>query len=167
MEDKIAPAEHVCILDALQGGDRAVARGFVVIEEFEIVQGERVTVRKSTHNTITTQGLQGVADNLLDAPTLGKPTHMAVGTGAPPGGNALANELDRVALSSKTRNDAVVTMVAAWNAGDATGTVTELGVFDDPVAGNMWFSANITSQPIYLSATRGATITWTLTVSGS
>lgn len=166
IKDKSKSADQVGTREIAKAIDGAGVRGWVEIEEFELVGGERVTRRVSRHNTVTNEGLYGLADNILASPTKGKPTHMAVGTGAgSPAANALETELDRIALDSKTRNNAVVTMVATWNPGDATGTVTELGVFDAGAAGNMWMSTDIGAQPIYLSATRGAVITWTLTLS--
>lgn len=166
IKDQSKSADRVGTSEIVKALDAAGVRGWVEIEEFEIVDGERVITRKSTHNTVTSEGLYGLADNILAAPTKGKPTHMAVGTGAgSPAANALETELNRKALTSKTRSNAVVTMVGTWNPGDATGTVTELGVFDAGAAGNMWMSSDIGAQPIYLSATRGAVITWTLTLS--
>jgi hypothetical protein len=91
------------------------------------------------HNTVTTNGKAGAADQVLAAPSLGKPTHMAIGTGSP-AANALGVELDRNALTSKTRSGAVVTMVGDWAAGDGTGAITEEGLFDAASTGNMWCS---------------------------
>lgn len=112
-------------------------------------------------NTVTTAGKNGVADQILASPTLNKPTHMAIGTGTPTG-TALQTEIDRNALTSKTRSGAVVTFVADWAAGDGTGALTEAGVFDAASTGNMWVSAS------YGVKNKGAsdtlTITWTLTV---
>lgn len=113
------------------------------------------------HNTVATAGKNGIADQLLASPSLNKPTHMAIGTGSP-SGTALGTELDRNALTSKTRSGAVVTMVGDWAAGDGTGTLTEAGVFDAASTGNMYLSTT-------LAVTKGAsdtlTITWTLTIS--
>ncbi len=113
-------------------------------------------------NTVTTQGVYGVADNILASPTLGKPTHMAVGTGSP-AANALGTEVDRNALTSKTRSNGVVTFVADWAAGDGTGALTEAGIFNDPTAGNMWCSASFSA--INKGASDTLQISWTLTVS--
>jgi hypothetical protein len=91
------------------------------------------------HNTVTTAGKNGAADQTLAAPSLNKPTHIAIGTGTP-SGTALGSELDRNALTSKTRNTNVVTMVGDWAAGDGTGAITEEGIFDTGAGGNMWCS---------------------------
>lgn len=113
-------------------------------------------------NTVTTNGKEGIADNILATPTLGKPTHMAVGTGSP-AANALGTELDRNGLTSKTRSGAVVTMVGDWAAGDGTGAITEAGVFNQSSGGNMWLSASF--AVINKGALDTLQISWTLTVS--
>lgn len=114
------------------------------------------------HNTVTTAGKNAIADQILASPTLGKPTHMAIGTGSP-SGTALGTELDRNALTSKTRSNAIVTMVGDWAAGDGTGAITEAGVFDASSSGNMWLSASF--SVINKAAGDSLQITWTLTVS--
>ena len=111
-------------------------------------------------NTVTTAGKNGAADQLLASPTLGKPTHMAVGTGTPTG-TALGTELDRNALTSKTRSTNVVTMVGDWAAGDGTGAITEAGIFDAASTGNMWVSASF--SVINKAAGDTLNISWTLT----
>jgi hypothetical protein len=69
--------------------------------------------------------------------------------------------LDRNALTSKTRSNAVVTMVGDWAAGDGTGAITEAGIFDAASAGNMWVSASFST--INKAAGDTLQITWTLT----
>lgn len=118
--------------------------------------------RRRIFNTVTTNGKEGIADNILASPTLGKPTHMAVGTGSP-GANALGTENDRNALTTKTRSGAVVTMVGDWAAGDATAALTEAGVFNASSSGNMWMSVSF--SVINKGASDTLQITWTLTVS--
>ena len=113
-------------------------------------------------NTVTIEGKYGLADNILASPTKGKPTHMAIGTGSP-AANALGTELDRNALTSKTRLNAVVTMVGDWAAGDGTGAITEAGLFDASSSGNAWCTASF--SVINKAASDTLSITWTLTVS--
>ena len=112
-------------------------------------------------NLVTTNGKNMIADRLLAAPSLGVPTHMAVGTGAP-AANALGAEVDRNAFTSKNRSGAVVTMITDWAAGDGTGALTEAGIFDAGAAGNMHCSAT------FGVVTKGALDTlqgtWTLTI---
>lgn len=114
------------------------------------------------HNTVTTAGRNGIADQILLSPSLNKPTHMAIGTGTP-SGTALGTELDRNALTTKTRSNAVVTMVGDWAAGDGTGAITEAGIFDAASTGNMWCSASF--SVINKAAADTLQITWTLTIS--
>jgi hypothetical protein len=80
----------------------------------------RVKQRRRIYNTVTTAGKNALMDQMLASPTLGKPTHMGIGTGTG-GTTTLTTELDRNALTSKTRSTNVVTMVGDWAAGDGTG----------------------------------------------
>lgn len=114
------------------------------------------------HNTVTTAGKNMIADRLLAAPTLGVPTHVAIGTGTP-SGSALGVELDRNALTSKNRSGAVVTIVADWAAGDGTGAITEAGIFDAASTGNMHASQSF--SVVNKGASDVLSISWTLTVS--
>ena len=116
----------------------------------------------SVHNTVTTAGKQGAADQILAAPSLSKPTHMAIGTGTP-AATLLGTELDRNALTSKLRSGAVVTMVADWAAGDGTGAITEAGLFDIATVNtvNMWASASF--SVVNKAAADTLQITWQLT----
>lgn len=115
---------------------------------------------RTLHNTVTTAGKNGAADQILASPSLNKPTHMAIGTGSPTG-TALGTELDRNAFTSKTRSGAVVTMVGDWAAGDGTGAITEAGTFDAASTGNMWTSASF--SVVNKGASDTLQITWTLT----
>lgn len=108
--------------------------------KIEIIGPDGEVKETSVVNTVTTAGKAGLADQMLASPSLGKPTHMAIGTGTP-SGSTLGTELDRNALTSKTRSGAVVTMIADWAAGDGTGAITEAGLFDASSVGNMWCSA--------------------------
>lgn len=116
------------------------------------------------HNTVTTAGKNGVADQILASPSLTKMGWMAVGTGSP-SGTALGTEIARVVFDSKTRTNAVVTVIATFAAGTGTGALTEAGTFDVVTAasGNMWMSASF--SVINKAAGDSLVITWTLTVS--
>lgn len=120
------------------------------------------TIEQQEYNTVTTAGKNGIADQILATPTLGKPTHMAVGTGTG-GTTALNTELDRNTLTSKTRSGAVVTMVGDWAAGDATGALTEAGVLTAGAAGDLWLYT--TFDVVNKGANDALQITWTLTIS--
>jgi hypothetical protein len=125
----------------------------------EVKQVEEVT------NLIVTVGKNSIADQLLASPGVTKPTHMAVGTGtdaAAAGDTALQTELDRNALTSKTRNTNVVTMVGDWAAGDATGAITEAGIFNASSSGDLY--ARAVFSVINKGANDTLSITWTFTV---
>ena len=127
-----------------------------------VLRGPDGSVKETrTANTVTTAGKNGIADQTLASPSLGKPTHMAVGTGTP-SATALGTELDRNALTSKTRSSAVVTMVGDWAAGDGTGAITEAGIFDASSTGNMWCSASF--AVVNKGASDTLSISWTLTI---
>lgn len=119
---------------------------------------------RSIHNTVKNAGLYGLLDQCVASPSLAKVGWMAIGTGTP-AATLLGAEIDRKALTSKTRSNAVLTMVANWAAGDGTGTITEAGLFDVVTANtvNMWCSSSFTG--IAKGATDTLQITWTITIS--
>ncbi len=114
------------------------------------------------HNTVTTAGKAGFADQVLASPTLAKMGWMAIGTSSP-GATLLGTETARVAFTSKTRSSAVVTVVGDYAAGTGTGAITEAGTFDVVTANtvNMWMSASFAA--INKGASDTLKITWTLT----
>ena len=67
-------------------------------------------------------------------------SHMAVGTGstaAAASDAALGSELDRNALTSTTVTNNEVAYVCTYAAGDATGAITEAGLFNASSGGTM------------------------------
>ena len=118
---------------------------------------------RQVHNTVTTAGKNGVADQILAAPSLVKMGWMAIGTGSP-AATLLGAEVARVAFTSKTRSGAIVTVVGDYAAGTGTGAITEAGTFDVVTANtvNMWMSASF--AVINKGALDTLSITWTLTV---
>lgn len=142
--------------------DRPVMRGHLHLQVFDAHGELRGELRGE--NMVVTVGRNGVMDQLLAAPTIGKPTHMAVGTGATApalGDAALGTESARVALTSKTRGANVVTFVGDYPAGTGTATLTEAGIFDAASAGNMYARATFTG--IGKGASDTLKVTWTLT----
>jgi hypothetical protein len=120
---------------------------------------------ETCHNLIVTVGKNGIADQLLAAPSISKPSHMAVGTGstaAAAGDTTLGTELDRNALTSKTRSGNVVTMVGDWAAGDGTGAITEAGIFDASSSGNLY--ARAVFSVVNKGASDSLSISWTFTI---
>lgn len=114
-----------------------------------------------THNTVTTSGKQGIADQILTSPSLNKITYMALGTGAP-ASNALGAEVGRVVFDSKLRTGSVITITTTFPAGVAIGAITEAGTFDASSSGNMWMSASFGEIDKDILDT--IVITWTLTI---
>lgn len=143
--------------------ERLLADVNVRFELFD--QDGNLKLTREVHNAVTTAGKNSIADQVLASPSLGKPTHMELGTGT--GGTTLLNAYvsgSRQALTSKTRANAVVTMVGNFAAGVGTGTITEAGIFDSATqnAGNMWVYATFTAIP--KGANDTLQITWTLTI---
>lgn len=125
--------------------------------------GHLLDVRE-VENIITTLGRNAITDQLLASPTLGKPTHMGVGTGAAAatiGDTTMTAEV-RVALTSKTRSTNVLTLVGDYAAGVATLAITEAGTWDASSAGNLH------SRSVFAVINKGANdtlkITWTWTL---
>jgi len=95
-------------------------------------------------------------------------SYMAVGTGttaAAVGNTTLATEVDRNALSVSggTASGAAVTYSTTWLAGDATGALTEAGLFTASSGGTML------ARTVFAAVNKGSddlvTISWTVTVS--
>ena len=93
-------------------------------------------------------------------------SHMAIGSGstaAAASDTALGNQLGRVALTSTTVSNAVVTYVASFPAGTGTGAVTEAAILNASSGGTML------CRTVFSVVNKGAqdsmTVTWTVTVS--
>jgi hypothetical protein len=117
------------------------------------------------YNLIVDTGKQGIADQLLAAPTIPKPTHMGIGTGAtaPAAANtALVTETGTRQALTKSRSGNVVTNVATFGAGVGTGAITEAGIFTASTAGTMF------SRIVFSAINKGANdtleLTWTYTI---
>jgi hypothetical protein len=117
------------------------------------------------YNLIVDTGKQGIADQLLAAPTVPKPTHMGIGTGttAPAAANtALVTEVGTRQSLTKTRSGNVVTNVATFGAGVGTGAITEAGIFTAVSAGTLY--SRITFSAINKGANDTLELTWTYTI---
>jgi hypothetical protein len=138
-------------------------RGHVLVEVFDGETGELKDSREST-NLILTAGRNMIADRLLASPSLGKPTHMGVGTSgtAPAAGDTTITGEDRNALTSKTRNTNVVTFVGDWAAGEATATLQEAGLWDAASGGVL--VGRVTFGSIAKGANDTLKVTWTWTL---
>lgn len=125
-----------------------------------------LTFELFTHNAVTALGKELIADQLVFAPVIAKPTHVGLGTGVP-GVLTLGNEFSgggysRQGFTSKTRSGNTVTMVTNFPAGVATGAITEAGTFNAVTGGTMMLVAQfatINKGPADL-----LTLTWTITI---
>jgi hypothetical protein len=144
--------------------DEIVGTGHLLVELFD--EDGNLKDYREVDNLVVTVGKNMITEQLLAAPSSpGKPTHMAVGTGAvapAAGDTALGAESARVALTSKTRAANVLTLVGDYAAGVATATLTEAGVFDAATTGNMGSRATFTGIPKGASDTLKVTWTWTI-----
>lgn len=119
-------------------------------------------------NLVVTTGKTFIAASMLKT-TVNTPvamTNMAVGAGtaaAAAGDTALASELGRVALSSATSADNVVTYTAVFPAGTGTGAVTEAGILNASSGGTLL--CRTVFSVVNKGASDAMSITWTITVS--
>lgn len=121
-------------------------------------------VVRNIDNLVVTAGKNYVADRMKNNSSV--MSHMAIGSGttaAAAGNTALGTELGRVALTSSTVSNAVVTYVASFAAGTGTGAVTEAGILTAASGGTML------CRTVFSVVNKGSadsmTITWTVTVS--
>ena len=134
-----------------------------------IVRGPDGNIKdeKKVENLIVDTGLDYIASR-MNGTSESVMSHMAVGTGstaAAASDTTLGTELDRNALTSTTVTDNAIAYVATYAAGDATGSLTEAGLFNAASAGTML------CRTVFGTVTKAAddsmTITWTITVSAS
>lgn len=93
-------------------------------------------------------------------------SHMAVGTDSTSpnaADTALGSEAGRVAITSGTATDNVVTYTATFGAGTGTGALVEAGMFNDASTGDML--CRTTFSVVNKAAGDSVAITWTVTVS--
>lgn len=93
-------------------------------------------------------------------------THMAVGTGTTAAAvtdTTLQTELARLAFTTSSRTDNVVSISTTFGAGVGTGALTEAGILSASSGGNLL------SRVVYAVVNKGATdtlqINWTITLS--
>ena len=125
------------------------------------INGEVV---RDIDNLVVTAGKNYVADRMKNNSSV--MSHMAIGSGttaAAAGNTALGTELGRVALTSSTVSNAVVTYVASFAAGTGTGAVTEAGILT--AASNGTMLCRTVFSVVNKGSADSMTITWTVTVS--
>ena len=127
-----------------------------------------VKEERTEKNLVVTTGLNYIASRMKDA-TATAMTHMALGSGTT---TAAAGQTDlvtllgsREALDSTTVTANAVAYVSSFEAGDATGAVTEAGIFNASTSGTML--CRVVFSVVNKAADDTMTVTWTITVSAS
>jgi hypothetical protein len=117
------------------------------------------------NNLVVQAGRDFISDRII-ASTKPVMTHKAVGTGtdaADLADTALDTELHRQVFDSATRNANVVTFVTTYAPGDATGAITEAGIFNASSGGEMLCRTEF--NVVNKAADDTMIITWTVTIS--
>jgi len=120
--------------------------------------------RQEIKNLVVTAGLNYISSKIVTSAT--NMSHMAVGTGstaASAGQTALVTELDRNTFSSVSASNGVCTFNAQWAAGDATGAITEAGIFNASSGGTMLCRTKF--DTVNKAAGDSLAITWVVTIS--
>jgi len=118
-------------------------------------------------NLIVDTGLNFICDRMKDDETA--MTHMALGSGstaAAAGDTTLGSQLgSREALDSSTVTSNQIVYVASFEAGDATGAVTEAGIFNASSGGTML--CRTVFSVVNKAADDTLTVNWTITLTAS
>ena len=125
----------------------------------------KIKEKQEFHNLVVTTGCELIASQLSDG-TISKPSHMAIGSGTvtpKKTDTKLGSELHRNQFTvNGNRNGAQVTYKALFGAGEGTGAVTEVGIFNAASAGTMLNRA--TFAVVNKAPTDSLEITWNLTI---
>jgi len=116
-------------------------------------------------NLVVTAGKGYVASRMKDD-SASAMSHMAVGTdnsAAAAGDTALGTESGRVALTSTTVSNNVITYVATFPAGTATATLVEAGVYNASSSGTLL--CRTVFAAVNKASSDAMTITWAITAS--
>ncbi|MGB9866710.1 MAG: hypothetical protein ACPLPR_02225 [Bacillota bacterium] len=114
-------------------------RGQCLVELFD--EHGRLKERRLVKNLIVNNGKYAITEQLLDSPSIAKPSHMGIGTGttAPAATDtALGAEVGTRVTVTKSRSNNVLTLSATFGAGNGTGAITEAGIFNAATAGTMY-----------------------------
>ena len=118
-------------------------------------------------NLIVDTGLNFICDRMKDDETA--MTHMALGSGstaASAGDTALGTQLgSRETLDSSTVTNNQIVYVASFEAGKATGAVTEAGIFNATTGGTML--CRTVFSVVNKAADDTLTVNWTITLTAS
>ena len=154
--------------------EKTLLKGHIKIELFDNAGNLKKVIDKD--NTFMAVGDAHVADQLDVSPSETAMGYMSVGTGSTAfttGSTTLNSEIDRNALNGSYPEqqaagaDNDVVYKSNWAAGDATGALTEAGIFNSSVADAGTMLAASTFSVINKGASDTLTITWTVTVGAS
>ena len=136
---KIGIADLLALLGRKADGDRFCLHGRL---ESRLVRPDGTMILRVKDNLIVDAGFSFIAQSI--GASTGRPgvmSHIAVGTGttaAATGNTALVTEIARKAATfSHTVGTKVFQFEATFNAGEATGAITEAGVLNASSAGTM------------------------------
>ncbi len=122
---------------------------------------------RNIKNLIVDSGLNFICDRMKNDETA--MTHMALGSGstaAAAGDTSLGSQLgSREALDSDTVSSNTITYTASFEAGDATGAVTEAGIFNAASGGTML--CRTVFAVVNKSADDSLSVTWAITLTAS
>ena len=122
---------------------------------------------RKIENLIVNTGLNFICDRMKDDETA--MTHMALGSGstaAAAGDTTLGSQLgSRETLDSSTVTDNQIVYVSSFEAGDATGAVTEAGIFNASTGGTML--CRTVFSVVNKAADDTLSVNWTITLTAS
>ena len=122
---------------------------------------------RNIKNLIVDTGLNFICDRMKDDETV--MTHMALGSGttaAAAGDTSLESQLgSRETLDSSTVSANTITYVASFEAGDATGAVTEAGIFNAASGGTML--CRVTFSVVNKAADDTLSVNWQISLTAS
>ena len=126
-----------------------------------------VKEERKINNLIVNTGLNFICDRMKNDETA--MSHMALGSGstaAAAGDTTLGSQLgSREALDSDTVSSNTITYTSSFEAGDATGAVTEAGIFNAASGGTML--CRTVFAVVNKSADDSLSVTWTITLTAS
>lgn len=126
-----------------------------------------VKEERTIKNLIVDTGLNFICDRMKDDETA--MTHMALGSGstaAAAGDTSLGSQLgSREALDSSAVTNNQIVYVSSFEAGDATGAVTEAGIFNASSGGTML--CRTVFSVVNKAADDTLTVNWTITLTAS
>jgi len=126
-----------------------------------------VKSEQKVKNLIVDTGLNFICDRMKDDETA--MTHMALGSGttaAAAGDTSLESQLgSRETLDSSTVSNNTITYIASFEAGDATGAVTEAAIFNAASGGTML--CRVVFSVVNKSADDTLSVNWQLTLTAS